>query len=61
MQLEGSQQNTDRFEALRHILEARQNRDVSYDEALEIGESLVSYFKLLAEDSSDAEAEHGAA
>lgn len=50
MQLESNQQITDRFEALRHILEARQNRDVSYDEALEIGESLLSYFKTLAEE-----------
>lgn len=38
---------TDRIEALRQILAREQERDVSYDEAYEVGESLVCFFEAL--------------
>ena len=47
MYIEGTKQH-DEVEALRLILENEQKRVITYDEALEIGESLVSYFKTLA-------------
>lgn len=40
------------IEALRQILTAEQRRDVTYREAAEIAESLISFFEVLAEDSS---------
>jgi hypothetical protein len=42
----------DRIESLRLILEREQKRTISYDEALEIGESLISFFVILAEESN---------
>jgi hypothetical protein len=57
MQLEGLQHTTDEIETLRLILEADQKRPIAYDEALEIGESLISYFKTLAEEPTDTEEE----
>ena len=39
----------DTIEGLRHILEKRQHRSFTYDEALEVGESLLCYFKTLAD------------
>jgi len=45
----------EKIDALRLILESQQGRSVSYDEALEIGESLLSYFKLLAEEPVSSE------
>lgn len=48
MYIEGTEQQYDEVEALRLILENEQKRVITYDEALEIGESLVSYFKILA-------------
>ncbi len=53
MQIEGIQQNADEIEALRLIIENEQKRQVSYDEALEVGESLISYFKTLAYSEPD--------
>lgn len=40
------------IEDLRKILEAQQQRPVSHDEAAEIGDSLVSFFEVLAEVTS---------
>jgi hypothetical protein len=57
MQLEAIKQlqDTDEVETLRLILESQQGRDISRDEALEVGESLLCYFKTLAneDDTSD--------
>jgi hypothetical protein len=36
-------------------LEAEQRRPVTYEEALEIGESLINFFEVLADDSQRAE------
>ena len=56
MQLEGIRQSgADEIEKLRLILERSQKRPVAYDEALEVGESLLSYFKTLAEDNGASE------
>ena len=55
MLTEGSQQLTDdnsRIEALRVILQHEQHYDVSYGEALEIGEALMRFFEVLADDRS---------
>ena len=43
----------DRIESLRLILEHEQSRSIAYDEALEIGESLISFYEVLADDASD--------
>lgn len=40
----------ERIESLRQILEREQCREVSYDEALEVGRSLVRFYKALASD-----------
>lgn len=59
---EGSNQEseTDRIEALRHILESQQRRTVTYGEALEVGESLISFFQVLATETEDVLAENAA-
>jgi hypothetical protein len=44
----------DRIELLRRILERKQNRAVTYDEALEIGESLLTFYKVLADNQNIA-------
>ena len=36
------------LEALRQILSAEQNRDVTYKEATDIGQSLIDFFNILA-------------
>ncbi len=41
-----------RIEVLRQILGNEQRRDVSYDEAAEIGESLVQFFEVLGESAT---------
>lgn len=41
----------ERIESLRLILEKEQHRNVTYDEALEVGRSLVRFFKALAEEA----------
>ena len=38
----------DSIEDLRHILEAKYGREVSYGEAEEVGDSLVSFYEVLA-------------
>ena len=45
----------ERIESLRQILEAEQSRPVTYEEALEIGESLINFFEVLADDSQRVE------
>lgn len=58
MQQEGSTttgKNTseaaDKFEQLRHILQDEQRRPVTYEEAADVGESLISFFEVLADTS----------
>ena len=36
------------LEALRQILSVEQNRDVKYEEATDIGQSLIDFFNILA-------------
>jgi hypothetical protein len=47
---EGSHQlvETDRIEILRLILESEQKRSFTYNEAQEVGDSLISFFDILA-------------
>ena len=40
---------TEYIESLRRILSTQQHRDVPYDEASEIGYSLITFYQLLAE------------
>lgn len=49
---EGNNQEDDaeQIEALRLILERKQQRPFSYDEARELAESLLSFFEVLAEE-----------
>lgn len=44
-------QETDKVEALRAILEREQSRPVTYEEASEVGESLITFFEVLADDT----------
>lgn len=46
--LAGSVDNT---ETLRAILETQQSRPVTYDEAAEIGEALITFFEILGDDT----------
>jgi len=46
-QVDGGEQ----IESLRRILEAEQGKSFTYEEALEIGQSLIDFFVLLAEDA----------
>ena len=50
---EGNTQSleSDRIERLRAILEQEQGRSVLYSEALEVGESLISFYEVLADDT----------
>lgn len=48
-----NQETRDEIEILRLIIQDKQKSPVSYDEALEVGESLISYFKTLADDNVD--------
>lgn len=52
MSTEGNKQvsNDDRTEQLRVILEQQQGRAVTQEEALEIGESLMTFFETLGEE-----------
>ena len=51
MSQEGKNQTLDAsgIESLRLILERQQRRPVTYEEALEVGESLISFFMVLAD------------
>lgn len=42
--------DTDRTEVLRRILSAQQKCDVSYKEAREIGDALLEFYQVLAEE-----------
>ena len=55
MFLEGNQQELehDRIEDLRLILEREHQRSIRLTEAQEVGESLLAFFELLADDSYD--------
>jgi hypothetical protein len=41
----------DRIDLLRAILEQQQHRTITYDEALDVGSSLISFFEILAEEA----------
>lgn len=45
-------EHIDNIEALRLILETQQRRPVTNEEASEVAESLIAFFKLLGEDVS---------
>lgn len=45
--------STKRVESLRLILEREQGREISHSEALEIGETFVRFFEVLAEGGVD--------
>ncbi len=49
----GTELDCDRVEALRQILTCQQHRQVSYDEAQDIGDSLVEFYQVLAEEVLD--------
>jgi hypothetical protein len=55
--LEGTGQITDadRTETLRLILEREQQRPVTYEEASELGESLISFYEVLGAQPADPE------
>jgi hypothetical protein len=44
---------SERIEQLREILEREQARPVSHEEALSVGESLVVFYEILAQDSGE--------
>jgi hypothetical protein len=44
-----TEQHTDTIEILRCILEREQCRPVEYEEAREVGDSLLSFYEVLAE------------
>ena len=50
MSQEGIKQidNSETIEALRLILECQQNRPVTYQEALDVGDSLITFYETLA-------------
>ncbi len=54
MQAEGNKSvlAADNVESLRLILEHEQSRPIAYDEALEVAESLLSFYELLAQDDA---------
>jgi flagellin-specific chaperone FliS len=43
------QQAQDNIELLRNILTREQKREVAYDEAMEIGDALIVFYKVLVE------------
>lgn len=48
---------SERIERLRVILEQEQGRPVPYSEALEVGESLISFYEVLADDTESTNQE----
>lgn len=46
-------QTTDRVEALRQIIAKQEQREVGYDEAREIGDTLLEFYQVLAEEVGD--------
>jgi len=57
MEQEGNATTTksENIESLRLILEQEQSRHIVYEEALDIGESLITFFEVLAESGTDDE------
>lgn len=47
------EQPTDKYEALRAIVMRQENREVNSDEAREIGEALIDFYQILAEEVAD--------
>ena len=47
------EQSADKFEILRAIVMRQQMREVGHDEAREIGESLMDFYSLLADEAPD--------
>jgi hypothetical protein len=43
----------DGIEVLRHILAKQEQREIGYNEAQEIGASLIEFYQILAEEASD--------
>lgn len=46
-------QATDKVEALRQIIAKQEQREVGYDEAREIGDTLIEFYQVLAEEMED--------
>lgn len=51
------QQETDRIETLRQIIAKQERREIGYDEAREIGTSLLEFYEILADEGCDESAE----
>lgn len=49
-------QTTNSIHVLQQIIAKQEQRDVSYDEAKEVGDSLLQFFQILAETSNEPEA-----
>ena len=49
------QEEGDRVETLRLILEREQRKPVTYGEALEVAESLICFFEILADEAAPAD------
>ena len=47
------EESTDKFEVLRAIVMRQENREVDGDEAREIGESLIDFYHILADEVLD--------
>ena len=47
------EQSADKFELLRAIVMRQESREVGHDEAREIGESLLDFYSLLADEAPD--------
>lgn len=53
---EGSKSvSVDSIELLRSLLEAQQSRSVGYEEAAEIGESLLAFYEVLGSEAQEDE------
>jgi len=48
-------QEEDRVEQLQRILEREQKSEITYTEASEIGDSLIKFFEILADESDEIE------
>lgn len=56
MTIEGNQmQLTDSFEKLRKILESQEAHPVTFEEAANIGESLLTFFEVLGSEAQEDE------
>jgi len=50
-------QTTDKVEELRQIIAKQEQREVGYDEAREIGDTLIEFYQVLADEACDESAE----